>query len=175
LLSRVGGIRTAFSVTERDIRSALKEETHFTVFDSRSIFRIGAKGAHGSRERATPHTRRRILVDKTVCYLASPEDLIVHRVLSGTPQDVRDAAGIYVRQMPQLDTNGLKAATRRLRLSTELTKTQQRVRKRPDGLSPGKQDKAGISIFNFRLLPAHSKSEGQTQDNACWLRNFQID
>jgi len=129
-----------FSVTERDILSALDEKAYFTVFDRRSVFRIDAKGAYGSRERATLHTRRKILVDKTVCYLASPEDMIANKLLSGTPQDVRDAEGIYTRQMQHLDIDGLSAATRRLGVSAELTKMQQRVRKRLDELSPKNRD-----------------------------------
>lgn len=123
-----------FTVTESEILSALREKSHFTVFDGRSIFRIDAKGAYGSRERETLRSRRKILVDKTVCYLASPEDMIANKLLSGTLQDVRDAEGIYARQLQHLDIASLKAAARRLGVSTELTKMQRSVRKRIDDL-----------------------------------------
>lgn len=124
-----------FSVTDSEILSALREKSHFTVFDGRSIFRIDAKAAYGSRELETLRSRRKIIVDKTVCYLASPEDMIANKLLSGTLQDVRDAEGIYARQMQSLDMTSLRAATRRLGVSTELTKMQKRVRTRIDGLS----------------------------------------
>jgi len=129
-----------FSVTESDVLSGLKEKSHFTVFDRRSVFRIDAKGAYGSRELETLRTRRKIIIDKTVCYLASPEDMIANKLLTGTLQDTRDAEGIYVRQMQYLDINGLKAATRRLGVATELTKMQERVRKRMDELSPERRN-----------------------------------
>lgn len=129
-----------FSVTESDVLSGLKEKSHFTVSDRRSVFRIDAKGAYGSRELETLRTRRKIIIDKTVCYLASPEDMIANKLLTGTLQDTRDAEGIYVRQMQYLDINGLKAATRRLGVATELTKMQERVRKRMDELSPERRN-----------------------------------
>nr|MDO8098515.1 hypothetical protein [Candidatus Njordarchaeota archaeon] len=78
---------------------------------------------------------RKILIDETECYSASPEDMIANKLFSGSEQDIRDAEGIYVRQIQHLDMNTLRSTAERLGVSKELIKMEKRVRKRIDDLT----------------------------------------
>jgi hypothetical protein len=125
----------SFSLREEDIVRALREKTHFTIFDDRSVLHIDAKGSYGARELQTLRTRRKVLIDETECYLASPEDMIANKLFSGSGQDIRDAEGIYARQYEHLDMNSLRSEAERLGVAEELTKMEKRVRKRLDDLT----------------------------------------
>jgi hypothetical protein len=127
--------KRGFSLTENDIIMALKEKSHFTAHDEKSLFRIDAKGAYGSRELETLRTKKKILIDKTEIYLASPEDMIANKLLSGDEQDIRDAEGIYVRQFQRIDMDGLRTTARKLGVSAKLKRMENRIRKRMDDLS----------------------------------------
>jgi hypothetical protein len=124
-----------FSLTENDIIMALKGKSHFTAHDEKSLLRIDAKGAYGPRELETLRTKKKILIDKTEIYLASPEDVIANKLLSGSEQDIRDAEGIYARQFQHIDMNGLSSTAKKLGVSTKLNKMRNRIRKRIDDLS----------------------------------------
>ncbi len=124
-----------FSVNEKDIVRALRERSHFKIFDDKSVLHIDAKGAYGPRELETLRTRRKILIDEIECYLASPEDMIANKLFSRSEQDARDAEGIYARQIQHLDMNTLRSTAERLGVSEELTKMEKRVRKRIDDLT----------------------------------------
>lgn len=124
-----------FSLTENDIIMALKEKSHFTAHDEKSLLRIDAKGAYGQRELETLRTKRKILIEETEIYLASPEDMIANKLLSGSEQDIRDAEGMYARQFQHIDMNGLRSAARKLGVSAQLNKMENRIRKRINDLS----------------------------------------
>jgi hypothetical protein len=127
--------KRGFSLDQDDVIMALREKSHFTAFDDRSLVRIDAKGAYGPRELESMRTKRKIIVDKTECYLASPEDMIANKLLSGSEQDLRDAEGIYARQIQHLDMDALKNIVKKLGVSTELNKMERRVGKRIADLS----------------------------------------
>ncbi|WXG43802.1 MAG: hypothetical protein WED04_07170 [Promethearchaeati archaeon SRVP18_Atabeyarchaeia-1] len=124
-----------FSLTENDIMMALKEKSHFTTHDEKSLLRIDAKGAYGPRELETLRTKKKILIGKTEIYLASPEDMIANKLFSGSEQDTRDAEGIYARQFQHIDVNGLRSTARKLGVSAQLSKMDKRMRKRINNLS----------------------------------------
>jgi hypothetical protein len=127
--------KIGFSLDQDDVIMALREKSHFTAFDDRSLVRIDAKGAYGPRELESMRTKRKIIVDKTECYLASPGDMIANKLLSGSEQDLRDAEGIYARQIQHLDMDALKNIVKKLGVSTELNKMERRVGKRIADLS----------------------------------------
>jgi len=122
--------KTGFSVKEDDGIIALRERSHFTAFDDRSHVRFDAKGAYGPREHETLRTKRKILIDEAEYYLASPEDMIANKLMSGSEQDRKDVEGRYARQKQHLDMNALKSTARKLGVSTELAKLERRVKKR---------------------------------------------
>ncbi|WP_456474796.1 DUF6036 family nucleotidyltransferase [Candidatus Pyrohabitans sp.] len=116
-----------FSVTVEDIKDALKEKTHFTIFDLKSEYHIDAKGVYGIREKRSLETKKPIVLEGTKIYIASPEDTIANKLLFGSEQDIRDAMSIYVRQMGKLDMDYLEEVCKEMGVLDELQKLRRRV------------------------------------------------
>jgi predicted nucleotidyltransferase len=117
-----------FSVGENDILAALKEESHFTIFDKNSEYHIDAKGVYGENERRALKRRRKVSLKGIDVYIASPEDIIVNKLLVGGEQDLKDAEGIYIRQLGKLDMRYLKETCREAGVQKELAKLVSRVK-----------------------------------------------
>jgi hypothetical protein len=117
-----------FSVSPTDIRAALKEQTHFTIFDDNSAYRIDAKGAYGESERQTLSSRKQVVLQGVKCFLASAEDTIANKLLYGSEQDLRDADGIFTRQFQSLDIDKLRDLCKRLGVLRELSNLEKRVK-----------------------------------------------
>lgn len=123
LVSFQAGDATAFvqalasqslQASEDDLRDALKEGSHVTVFDTGSMFHVDLKLAR------TPEERREVTEAEDVEYgkgrlrVARPEDVIAYKLLFGSPQDLADARSILVRQEKRLRWAELDALSRRL-------------------------------------------------------------
>jgi hypothetical protein len=108
-----------FSLNKADIKDALKEKTHFTIFDNLSDYHIDATGVYNENNLQTIKNRKKIKIDGVTCYVASAEDTIASKLLFGNEQDVKDAEGIYVRQRGKLDLNYLKKRCRKLNVYGE--------------------------------------------------------
>jgi hypothetical protein len=130
--------KRGFRVSKEEIIGALKDRSHFTALDDRSLIRLDGKGAYGSRELESLRTRRKIILGETEYYIASPEDMIANKLLSGSEQDIRDAEGIYVRQMDHLDEVFLRKTAKKLGVSEKLEKLERRVGRRIADLSTDK-------------------------------------
>ncbi len=116
-----------FAVLAEDIRDALRERTHFTVHDRRSEYRLDCKGAYTARERVALELRRRVRSGRGYLYVDAPEDLIVAKLLFGSPQDVLDAEAVYARQLPRLDLGRIASLARRFGVSKEWQDLRRRV------------------------------------------------
>jgi hypothetical protein len=121
--------KSDFSINERDILAALREKSHFTIFDNHSQYRIDSKGAYGDRELETIRTRKTIQLGTVQCFIASPENTIANKLLFGSEQDILDAEGIYARQKKTLDIDALRRACRKLGVMRELANLEKRVKK----------------------------------------------
>jgi hypothetical protein len=122
--------KRGFSISKDETVTSLKEKSHFTALDSSSIIRLDGKGACGPRELESLRTRRKITIDEIEYYVASPEDMIANKLLSGGEQDVRDAEGIYARQLEHLDMGLLRGAAKKLGVSKELGMLERRIARR---------------------------------------------
>jgi hypothetical protein len=120
--------KSGFSVTAADIYAALKEQTHFTVFDNHSSYRIDAKGAYGEAARETLMSRKAFVLEGVKSFLASPEDTIANKLLYGSEQDLQDAKGIYVRQLEKLDLDRLRSLCKKLGVLRQLSDLEKRVK-----------------------------------------------
>jgi len=116
-----------FAVSEEDIVDALRERGHFTVHDVGSEYRLDCKGAYAARERTALELRRRVRSGRGFLYVDAPEDLIVSKLVFGSPQDVLDAEAVYARQLPRLDLRRVSALARRFGVSAEWKALRQRV------------------------------------------------
>lgn len=120
-------IEKNFSVTKRDIKEALKEKSHFTVFDKLSDYHIDAKGVYGEKEQRSIRTRKVVDLGGVNIYIASPEDTIANKLVFGSEQDMKDAEGIYVRQLESLDMEYLEEICRDMGVYEDFIKMKRRV------------------------------------------------
>ncbi len=119
--------REKFSIQAGDIKAALKERSHFTIFDDLSEYYIDAKGIYNENDRITLKRRRKVSLADFEFYVASPEDTIANKLLFGSEQDVKDAEGIYARQLDNLDMAYLEERCERLEVYEEFSTMKTRV------------------------------------------------
>ena len=119
--------REKFSIQAGDIKAALKERSHFTIFDDLSEYYIDAKGIYNENDRITLKRRRKVSLADFEFYVASPEDTIANKLLFGSEQDVKDAEGIYARQLDNLDMAHLEERCERLEVYEEFLTMKTRV------------------------------------------------
>lgn len=112
-----------------DMKTAFEEKSHCTVQDKRSMIRLDVKEVYDEMDRRT--LRRRITFEHmgTRIYLASPEDIVANKLVFGSEQDIRDAEGIYVRQMNSLDKEYLEDICRKMGVHGDFLKMKNRVEK----------------------------------------------
>ncbi len=118
-----------FSITEDEVRTAMNEKGHFTIFDKLSVYHIDAKVAYGKTEMETLKHSRKIDLNGLNCYIASPEDTIANKLLFGREQDIKDSEGIYVRQLEKLDMKLLENRCKELKVWKEFLNMRKRVKK----------------------------------------------
>lgn len=93
-----------------DATAALREHLHFTIEHKGTLFRLDLKGVYNEMDRRTIDRRRKVVFRGTSLYLESPEDLIANKLVFGSPQDLRDAESVYLRQRGLLDLEYLEFA-----------------------------------------------------------------
>lgn len=124
--------KSNFSTTVEDVKAALKERSHFTVFDNLSVFRLDVKGIYTDFDRKTLERRRKVKLFNRYVWVCSPEDLILVKLDFGSEKDLNDAEGVLVRQK-KLDMNYLQKGAKDLgvygRLKKLMKETKERVKK----------------------------------------------
>ena len=118
-----------FRVRKEDIEKALKEKSHFTIFDKEYVYHIDAKGVYSEREKESLSMRREIKIDGIRIYVSSPEDTIANKLLFGSEQDIKDAESIYVRQKEKIDVAYLGKRCRELGVYGEYKEMIERIKK----------------------------------------------
>jgi len=119
--------KRGFEVSLEDIDEALRAKGHFSVFDSKSGYRIDCKGIYSVNEKRALYERRRLRVAGKLIFVDSAEDLIVMKLLYGSEQDVLDAESVYARQRPLLNLREIAARARALGVSKEWDSLRRRV------------------------------------------------
>lgn len=119
--------REGFDVAAGDMKDALKEKSHFTIFDEQSDFHIDVKGCYGFKEKRTLETKKAVKVRSRKIFLASAEDTIANKLVFGSEQDLKDAMGIYVRQMGKLDMKYLQRICDEIGVGEKLIALQENV------------------------------------------------
>jgi hypothetical protein len=114
-------------VNEEDVTKALKERSHFTIFDKKSTFYIDGKGIYDENDLIAIKNRRRIKFDENIIYINSPEDLIANKLLFGSNQDIKDAEGILIRQWNKLNLKYLERRCKELKVHSKFLKIKKKV------------------------------------------------
>lgn len=92
-----------FDVSKYSAGIALKEKSHFTIFDKKSKYVIDVVPAFKEEHFAAIEDRKKVKFDKTFIYVASPESTIATKILFGSAQDIKDAKTILIRKYKELD------------------------------------------------------------------------
>jgi len=119
--------KRGFSVSAGNILSALEKKNHFTIFDERSEYHVDAKGVYGERELRTMRTKKKTRIKGVNVYIASPEDIIANKLVFGSEQDLKDAEGIFIRQLGKLDLEYLEEICREMGVEDELAGLKRRA------------------------------------------------
>jgi len=128
--SFVKGLKSKnFIVREDDIKDALIEKSHFTIFDKLSSFFVDGKGVYTKNDNVTLKNRKKIKLDRFEIYVNSPEDLIPNKLLFGSEQDIKDAESVFVRQFKELDIGHLEKRCKELRVYKRYLKLKRKVEK----------------------------------------------
>jgi len=94
-------------VTEKEIVSALKDKSHFSVFDKITPFRIDVTGVHTKLDKIALKNRRKTVLLDLETWIEAPEDLIVAKLVYGSPQDLEDVFSIITNLKDNLNMNYL--------------------------------------------------------------------
>ena len=120
--------RNDFFADIEDMKAALKERTHCTVQDKKSMIRLDIKGIYNEMDRRTFERRRSFRYGGTRIYIASAEDTIANKLVFGREQDLRDAEGIFIRQRRKLEMKYLEKICREMGVTKELVELKRKAR-----------------------------------------------
>ena len=109
-------------VTAEEIVDALIEGSHFSVFDKLSPFRIDAKGINTKLDQIAIKNRRKITLFGLKTWIEAPEDLIVAKLIYGSPQDIEDALSVIINMKDELDIDYLTKRAQEENVYNMLTK-----------------------------------------------------
>ena len=119
--------RNDFFASAGGLRRALKERFHCIVQDKRSMFRLDIKGIYNEMDKRTFEKRTSFKYRGAEIYIASPEDTIADKLVFGSEQDLKDAEGIYIRQLGKLDLKYLEEICREMGVEEEFVELKRRA------------------------------------------------
>lgn len=116
-----------FHASEEDMMVAISGKSHYTVEDKLSPYRLDIKGIYDRFDQMT--LERRVPLDYlgTMIYMASPEDIIIHKLRFGGESDMSDAKSIYIRQYGSLDMDYIITMCHQLGVYKDFLKMKKEV------------------------------------------------
>jgi hypothetical protein len=92
-----------FSLQQNEIVDALKEQSHCSIFLADCVFRIDLQGLYSSIDKRALDNRvsMRIFNEKT--YIEKIEDVIIGKLVYGSPIDYEDIVAIAIRQKNKIN------------------------------------------------------------------------
>lgn len=117
-----------FFASEEDFKMALNEKSHCSMIDKKSSLRLDIKGVYNTMDKKTLENKRKITLQGTKIYIASPEDLIVNKLLFGSEQDIKDAKSIMIRQ-ENLDENYIKKVSEVIGIWKDYRNLKKKIKK----------------------------------------------
>lgn len=109
-----------FSFDAEGAAQALREGSHFTIFHEDSFYHVDALPANEPSHEETLKARQRMELEGRHGWIASPEDTVANKLLFGSEQDIKDAAGILARRGDAMDERRLEALCTRLGVIDDL-------------------------------------------------------
>lgn len=115
-----------------DLEAAVREGSHATAFDERSLYHVDIRPVTDTDTRRTLDNAEEITYHGRTVPLASPDETIAHKLLYGSDQDLADAEAILVRQDARLDMGRLRSRCRDLGVLEELETLREAVSRQLD-------------------------------------------
>ncbi|HLB72018.1 MAG: DUF6036 family nucleotidyltransferase [Candidatus Methanoperedens sp.] len=119
-----------FHADEYDMRTALKEESHCTVEDKETMFRLDIKGVYTEMDERALRNKRQVDLNDIAIWIASPEDTIINKLVFAREQDIKDALGILVRQYDVLDIDYLEKMAKKIGVHDSLKELRNKYERR---------------------------------------------
>lgn len=117
--------KAGFTVREYDVEQAFKEKSHFNAYYKGQYgFRADFSWRQGSLAEHTFERARKEEIWGIVANMTSPEDLIVAKIIYGSPQDLEDAKVVLRKQkkLNRLDEDYLQQRAEEEGIAEELEK-----------------------------------------------------
>lgn len=118
-----------FFANLEDIKIAFKEKSHATIQDKLSMIRLDIKGIYNDSDKQTLDRKTNLKHRDITVNIASAEDTIANKLLFGSDQDIKDAMGIYIRQLDNLDMDYLTKTCKQLKIYNDFLEMKKRVGK----------------------------------------------
>jgi hypothetical protein len=90
--------KEGFRIREYDVREALREKSHFNAYLGTAPFRVDFSWRTGSLAEHGFDRARRVSLLGIRVHMESPEDVIIAKLVYGSPQDLEDAKAILAMQ-----------------------------------------------------------------------------
>jgi hypothetical protein len=118
-----------FFSSETDLIAAFGKRLHCTIEDKRSMIRLDLKSVSTEADELTLKRRKGVRWRNEMIYIASAEDTPANKLLFGSEQDLKDAEGLWVRQMGELDMKYLEERCQVLGVGDEFAEMTERVKR----------------------------------------------
>jgi len=105
-----------FEASADDLRIALGENSHCTVFYGNSLLRLDIQGVNSRFDKMTLERAISVVFFNTTVKLGTAEDTLVNKILFQSEQDLRDALGILSRNREQLDFAYIESTCKMLKI-----------------------------------------------------------
>lgn len=116
-----------FEVDRYALERAFKDPAHVSVFDDRSAVHVDLNLVTDVDERREVEAAVVVEMGGGSLQIAPPEEVIAWKLRYGTPRDLDDAEGVYVRQQDRLDVERLEARCRDLEVLDDLRSLERRI------------------------------------------------
>jgi hypothetical protein len=91
-------LKNGFEVKIDEVKEALKEKTHVTIFLKNSPYRLDLRGIYSSLDEASIKKRKRVRIFGTPAWIERPEDVVIAKIVYGSETDLQDAKAIILNQ-----------------------------------------------------------------------------
>lgn len=110
----------SLDVGERDLRDAIADRSHVTIFDPLTRFHVDARTARDAAEAAQIRSAIPVDFKGALLRISRPEETIAFKLKYASEQDLQDAASILVRQDGRLDLARLHVLASQLGVTAAL-------------------------------------------------------
>jgi len=109
-----------FSLQPNEILDSIKDKSHCSIFLEDYVYRIDLQGVYSSLDIRAIENRLLMKIYNLDTYIEKIEDVIIGKLVYGSPQDNEDIFAIIIRQKDKIDLEYLKSVARIEKVEKEL-------------------------------------------------------